>query len=139
MVDPSHFNEQQSLPATANVEVVPFSQLLQGPFNMAPYGGKFDIFAAWNHHLIKHVFPDLIQFIFGLADLPEPPTYATPPTEAVQKALDVVLDAMVTNQARFLERYNALTTKKEEVVHPVSWNLGAFLMSFFKDNVADSQ
>jgi hypothetical protein len=95
------------------------------------YASKYEVFEQWNHHLIKHVFPELVSFTWALTDLEEVPEYPVPDRVTVQRALAVLLDKMVDNREAFEARYNEVATS-EKIVPPVGWNLAALLMSFFK-------
>jgi hypothetical protein len=117
-------------PVVQATVLIPFAQLLQLPLNMNVYSGRYDLFEDWNHHLIKHVFPELLTVTWSLADLEEAPEYPAPDEVTVQRAVGVLLDCMVKNREAFETRYRELMAANK-IAFPMSWNFAAFLMSFF--------
>jgi hypothetical protein len=133
MMDATLFEGYRPPPADVQATVlIPFAQMLQTPLNLNVYSARYDIFADWNHHFIKHVFPELMAFTWGLADLDGVPEYPAPDQMAVQRALGVLLDCMIKNKEAFEERYRDLTAAGTKQVSPVSWSFSSFLISFFK-------
>jgi hypothetical protein len=113
-----------------------FSQLLQSPLSLVVYGGSSDTYVEWNHHLIKHVFPELMNFTLSLADAQEMPEYPPPSPDGLQKALGLVMQTMAENKDKFLARYAQIAGHTQERT-PITWALGPFLMSFFKCTIAE--
>jgi hypothetical protein len=111
--------------------LIQFAQLLQSPLSMMIYCGSSETFADWNHHLIKHIFPDLVAFTLSLADLDEIPEYQPPNAETVKKAVGSVLDAMNENKDKFEKRYTEVTSRNIGLL-PATWALGTFLLAFFR-------
>jgi hypothetical protein len=121
-------------PAPPNIQatvLIPFAQLLQIPLNLNVYSGRYEIFDGWNHHFIKHIFPQLLRFTNSLADMDEVPEYPAPDQVTVQRALGLLIDRMVKNQEPFEERYREVISSTK-TTSPMNWNFAAFLMSFFK-------
>lgn len=112
-----------------------FSQLLQPPLSLLAYGGSDDTFVEWNPYLIAHVFPELTNFTLSLAEAEEMPAYRVPNQQVLQDAIGVVLEAMENNRD-LSARYCELAGDTQECP-PITWVLGSFLMSFFKDTIAD--
>jgi hypothetical protein len=113
--------------------LMPFSQLLQVPINLAPLDGRFEDFAGWNKRLEKHVWPKLVGWMLAVADLPEKPVYELPTEEKVMEALTVVLAALSANFGKFSDQYRKLT-EGPAVPHPISWSLASFFSMFFEEN-----
>jgi hypothetical protein len=120
---------------TGNLELFAFAQLLQVPFSASLFGEKVPAYASWNHHLCT-VFPNVINFMMSIAELDQVPEYKLPSNEGLEKALDIVMDVMLRNCEPFAERYQTLLNGGEGPP-TVGWGIGAFLISFFKDSVAD--
>jgi hypothetical protein len=118
--------------AAPSIKIATFSQLLQTPLSLLPFGGNY---ATWNHHIIGRIFPDLLNFTFGLADCTELPQYPAPRDEVVRRALLTVVEAMTEAKDR-LDRRSEQLLRNPNQGHPVRWALGIFLLSFFKDNIA---
>jgi hypothetical protein len=122
--------------AGPSVNLAHFSQLLQMSLSLQSFSGNNATYVRLNHHLIGRVFSALLCFTFGLADLTEPPHYAVPGDHAVRRAVGVVADIMAANYDRVMRRSERLAGNTQER-QLVMWALGTFLMSFFKDNIAD--
>jgi hypothetical protein len=133
MMDATLFDGYTPPPANIQATVlIPFAQLLQTPLNFNVYTAKSEVFENWNHHFIKHVFPSLITFTWELAEVEEIPDYPAPDQATVQRAIGMLLDKMIQNRAVFEERYRQVL-KGTEPGAPINWNLGALLMSFFRE------
>jgi hypothetical protein len=110
--------------------LVSFAQILQVPLNFALYHGNHAAFAGLHHHLIKHIFPELIKFMLSVADLDRVPTYPPPKRDVIQRSLGVIVSAVVKNREAVVRKYNQNKTNPE-TRNPVQCAFGAFLMSFF--------
>jgi hypothetical protein len=115
--------------------LMPFSQLLQTPVNLAPLDERFEIFSAWNPRLVKHIWPKLIQFVFSVADCREKPNYPPPQDFEVMKALSTVLGLLSANFQKFKQEFNKVTDEAAGQFHPIGWSLAAFIAGFFEEAV----
>jgi hypothetical protein len=129
--------EQRDVESAIHSAFLPqFSQLLQTTLSLMVYGGSHDTFIEWNHHLITHMFPEVMNFTLSLADAEGMPEYPPSGREGLERAMGVVVQAMVENKDKFLARYAQLARDTEEHT-PITWVLGSFLMSFFESTIAE--
>jgi hypothetical protein len=112
------------------------SRFLNTAFSTGVFTGRqHGAYKGWNHHLAT-VLPDVMNFVFSLAELHEEPEYEIPSDDVLQNALEMVVKAVADGHEKFAERYRALLSGNEEKPS-VGWAVGGFLMSFFKDHIAD--
>jgi len=114
--------------------LMPFSQLLQTPINLAPFDERFEKFSDWNPRVRKHIWPKLIKFVLSVADLKEKLFYQPPSEEQVFKSLSRVLTSSSAKFQQFKNQYEFLQ-RDPNVFHPIGWNLAGFLSAFFQGNV----
>jgi hypothetical protein len=107
-----------------------FAQVLQVPLNITLYHGNYAQFAQAHHHLIRHIFPQLIPFTLSIADFDKEPDYPPPSKEDVQKAIGFLVSAICKSREKFSRRFAELHKTSSER-SPASYAFGAFLMSFF--------
>jgi hypothetical protein len=112
------------------------SHLLQSFLSLMVYGGSDDPFVEWNEQLVTQVFPELMNFTLWLGDTDKLPPYPPARHEPLQNAIEILLQAMAENKDRVLNRYRQLADNSRERT-PITWVLGSFLMSFFKNTVSD--
>ena len=134
---PEGFDKSIKLNDETTRQLTQFSPVLQTPFNLISYGGKYNKFSSWNRFIQKRIFPDLVDFAFSIAEIDEVPEYPAPNVERLEKALKTVLHFISISRDKFSKRYNELLNENADIVQPVGWNIGAFLQSLFKNNIAD--
>lgn len=134
---PEGFDKSIKLTDGLTKVITHFSPLLQSPFNLISFGGKYNRFSGWNRYIQKKIFPDLVNFAFSVAEIDEVPEYPAPPRERLEKSLETVLRFMSASGDRFVKRFNDLLKERADLVQPVGWNVGAFVQSLFKNNIAD--
>ncbi|KAH0788685.1 GTPase-activator protein [Histomonas meleagridis] len=133
MASPQTFDETLDLKNPIPNVFIPFSQLIQMPFNMMPLSGRYAEMSAWDDELYNDIFPNLMNFVFSVAELNEQPKYEPPKPEELRQALEYVLERISINSVKFKERYSVIT--QTQTNYPVvGWNIGTFLLNFFKDN-----
>jgi hypothetical protein len=134
MMDSAAYGYGAIPPQVRATVLTPFVQLLVAPMGLSVYDGIFEPFRSCNHHLINHIFPRLMEFVFSLADIEHVPEYATPDKERLHEAIDSVIGLMMKNREAFETRYSSLLDGGGQRA-PVNWNFGVFLMSFFQDSI----
>jgi hypothetical protein len=134
IADPVMFrpNTEQFSPELMRV-LMPFSQLLQTPVNLAPLDERFEMFSAWNPRLEKHIWPQLIQFVFSVSNCREKPNYQPPAEFEVMKSLATVLELLSANFPKFKQEFNRVSQAATGHFHPVGWSLAAFVAGFFEE------
>ncbi|KAH0786566.1 GTPase-activator protein [Histomonas meleagridis] len=133
MASPQTFDESLNLKNGISDVFIPFSQLLQMPFNMMPLSGRHAEMAKWDDELFNDIFPKLMNFVFSVAELNEQPKYDPPPPEVLRQSLEYVLEKISVNNVKFKNRYDEVTQNKSNY-SAVGWNIGTFLMNFFNGN-----
>jgi hypothetical protein len=113
--------------------LMPFSQLLQTPVNLAPLEERFEMFSAWNPRLEKHIWPKLIRFVFSVSNCREKPNYPPPIEIEVTKALSTILGLLSANFPKFKQEFNRVTDAAAAPFHPIGWSLAAFVAGFFEE------
>jgi hypothetical protein len=113
--------------------LMPFSQLLQTPVNLAPLDERFEIFSAWNPRLEKHVWPKLIEFVLSVSNCRDKPNYPPPQDFEVMKALGTVLGLLSANFPKFRREFDRVREVAAGQFHPVGWSLAAFVAGFFEE------
>ncbi|KAH0795331.1 GTPase-activator protein [Histomonas meleagridis] len=139
LADPIQFDSNYEIKTEQIKVLIPFSQLLQTPLNLNLFSGKFDSFAHNNNLLIKHFFPRIVKFVFSIADLPsEPPKYEVPTPEVLRQSLELIMEHLGNVHLKFGQKYKQFAEKSSEFTN-IGWNIGAFLMSFFKENLRSTE
>jgi hypothetical protein len=136
MGDPARFGYQ--LRHSPNEVMMPFTQLTNMPFTGRVICGRFSGLMRLNHHLVT-IYPDLVKFIFALPDFDEEPPYERPSMERVREALDHIMKAVFSEEEirmAFRQKYGLVRAGAEDSM-TAGWAVGAFLMSYFKDNISD--
>ena len=134
---PEGFDKALKLNDELTKVVKVFSPILQIPFNLISYGGKYKRFSSWNKYIQRNIFPDLVNFAFSIAEIDEVPEYPAPSPERLEKSLKTVLHFMSEAKEKFSKRFKELLNERADLVQPVGWNIGAFVQSLFKNNIAD--
>jgi hypothetical protein len=119
-------------PDVLNATLVPFAQLLVVPMMMGKYSGIYEHLRVCNHHLTKHVFPHLMEFVLSVADIEQVPEYESPGELEVRESIEAVIRIMVNRKDAFEERYQALLNATH-APGPTNWKFGVFLLSMFQD------
>lgn len=137
LANPSCFDETVVLKNNVSVTAIPFSQLLQIPFNLVELGGRFERFEDWNEEILNTIFPKLQNFVYSVADLDEQPVYQSPSKAVLKEQLEFVLDVISRNHKNFETRYNYLKNNQNDQYPIAGWSIGTFLMNFFKNVIND--
>jgi hypothetical protein len=112
--------------------LMPFSQLLQTPVNLAPLDGRFEGFAGMNRRIEAEVWPKLINWVLSVGDLPEKPKYEQPREADALNSITVVLTALSSHFPAFKAQYEALVAEEPQA-HPITWSLSALFSSLFEE------
>lgn len=137
LANPPSFDSQIEMKHDVSVSAIPFSQLLQIPFNLVELGGRFLKFADWNESIEKIIFPKLEKFVYSIADLEQQPVYPPPSKQTLKKQLEFVLEVISRNHKNFEIRYNYLKGNTDDEYPIAGWDIGTFLMNFFKNDIND--
>jgi len=114
--------------------LMPFSQLLQTPINLARLEGRFEAFEGWNERIETQVWPELINWVLSVGEIAEKPKYHQPKEPDALRSIGIVLSALSAHYPAFKVQYEALENDAS-AVHPISWNFAAFFTGFFQEGV----
>jgi hypothetical protein len=112
---------------------IPFSQMMQSPFNRLVLSKKYEPYQSLNQRLTQTYFPRLYDFLIRVAEAPSEPVRYDPPTQAQ------LLDSLAFILEKTWKGYDQLATNYSDLMSnparnpPISWSLAAFFMRFFKD------
>lgn len=134
--DPKAFDPNIELPNYDQIGIfIPFSILIQMPFNLSPISGKFECFNTWNAWLQQNYYDAIIDFVYSIADYTEPAEYEHPSQEVLYESLETILRCTSQNHEAFANRYKSLMNSDDKWSEALSWYLCSFVSSFFKENL----
>ena len=96
-------------------------------------GDKYAPFQGWNHRLVKHIFPELVNWVLSIGDEYEEPHYEQPSEDELKEALLVIVKKITEKRDDFQKVYNELVANEPRNV--VGWNFASFVQGYFDENV----
>jgi hypothetical protein len=116
---------------------IPFSQMMQSPFNLLPMAKKYEPFQSLNGQLNDIFFPKLYEFLMRVADPPaEPPEYEKPDEARLGVALNYLLEKTWRAYDQVVGKYTERLASAGGNA-PISWSVGSFFMRGFNEAGAE--
>jgi hypothetical protein len=131
--DPT-FKSKTDARAFLTTKSIPFSQMMQTPFNRLPLNKKYEPLQSLNAKLAEPYFGQLSAFLNKVAEAPAaPPNYTKPSQEQLVESLSFILERVCRN-------YDALAAKYSELMAtpgrnpPTTWAIGSWLIQFMTED-----
>lgn len=109
---------------------IPFAQLIQNPFNLQTYSGRFQPLESLNSAFETSVFPRLKSFLFEMSDIQSMPSYQVPKDDEMLDSVADILEFIVRGGPVFSERYNQFKSDSREY-RAAGWDILSFLLKQF--------
>jgi hypothetical protein len=112
---------------------MPFSQMMQKTFKLMTFGNKYAAFQDLNARLSDEYFPRLRQFLWNVAEPPDPPAeYDAPGQERLDDALRLLIERTSRSYQEIAGRYAAVVANPQKNM-PVSWSVATFVLGTFRE------
>lgn len=136
LVNPTKIDPQSDFPSEVLSKIIiPFSQILQSPFNLKPFSQKYEPLQEFNEDLQKNFYGKFLQFVLSIGDPPEEEVRFTPPSEERFKdCLRIVMKSVGKRPQTFREVYQDYYDKEnqQKLSQPGALAAAAFFESFFQ-------
>lgn len=108
IADPSNFFPQEKITVQHQYQsLIPFTQLLQMPFNLQVIHEKYESFKDLSEKMIDR-YEEIFNFVLSINDLVEEPQYPKFNQNEIDKALSNILSHIQQGRDVFCSNYNQL-------------------------------
>jgi hypothetical protein len=114
---------------------IPFSQMMQTPFNRLTMTKKYEPLQSLNDKLTNVYFAKLSDFLLQVADTPkEPVAYPPPSKEQLNTSLNYILDRAIKSYDQLAAKYSETLANPTRYT-PVAWSVGSYFLQFFREGL----
>jgi hypothetical protein len=113
---------------------IPFSQLMQTPFNRLPLSKKYDTLECLNAKLVSVYLPKLYKFLMDVATVPAQPVHYDPPDQAkLTESLEFLMEITAKGYDQFAKTYRE-GCERPGRNPPIAWSIAIYFLKFFQEN-----